>query len=67
MSLLLLFVHGEKIGQEKLDRRGCVQKHSREEYTAQSAVRIRRQGMDRVTGLCKIDLIYFNAMMKFIL
>lgn len=46
MSVLLLFVHREKIRQEKLDRRRYIQKHGRQEYPAQSDIHVRRQRMD---------------------
>lgn len=53
MSLFLLLVHDQEIGQKQLDRRRYLQTHHREKYPSQSDVHIRGQGMDGSTSLLK--------------
>lgn len=41
MSLFLLLVHDQEIGQKQLDRRRHLQTHRREKHSAQSNIHIR--------------------------
>lgn len=64
MSLFLLPIHDQEIGQKQLDRRRHLQTHCRKEHPAQSDIHIRRQGMDCSTGLLNkiyIHNVYINA------
>lgn len=58
MSFLLLFIHGEEVGQKQLDRRRCIQTHSGQEYTSQNHFYVRRQRMDCFAGLLINIYIY---------
>lgn len=61
MSLFILLVHDQKIGQKQLDRRRHLQTHRREKHPSQSVVHIRGQGMDSSTGLLKNAFTSFTG------